>query len=54
MDQQTAELIEREETQHEHHYHNYRGPFWMVIPDGHVLQKCCKCPATRAIHGDHA
>lgn len=35
-------------------FHDYRGAIWMVIPDGHVLQKCCKCEATRLIHVDHA
>lgn len=39
---------------HEHCYHAYGGPIWMVVPDGHVLEKCCKCEATRLIHIDHA
>lgn len=25
----------------------------MVIPDGHVTQKCCRCPATQVVHKDH-
>lgn len=39
---------------HGHCWHAYQGPIWMVIPDGHVVQKCCQCPATRTIHQDHA
>jgi hypothetical protein len=38
---------------HDHCWHAYRGPIWMVIPDGHVLEKCCKCETTRLIHIDH-
>lgn len=25
----------------------------MVIPDGHVLEKCCKCEATQLVHCEH-
>lgn len=39
---------------HEHCWHAFRGPIWMVIPDGHILQKCCGCDAKRTIHIDHA
>lgn len=39
---------------HEHCYHAYRGPMMMVIPDGHIVQKCCKCSSTRTVHADHA
>lgn len=42
------------ETGHQHCYHAYHGPIWMVIPDGHIVQKCCKCEATRLVHIDHA
>lgn len=41
------------ESSHNHCWHIYRGPIWMVIPDGHVLQKCCKCDATQMAHVDH-
>jgi hypothetical protein len=37
----------------EHCYHVYRGSFMRVLPDGHVLQKCCSCCSTRTIHRDH-
>jgi hypothetical protein len=40
--------------EHEHCWHAYRGALHMVIPDGHTVQKCCKCEATRTIHMDHA
>lgn len=36
-----------------HCYHNFRGPIWMVIPDGHVVQKCCKCNDTIVVHIEH-
>lgn len=39
---------------HDHCWHAYQGAIWMVIPDGHVVQKCCKCPETRLVHIDHA
>lgn len=42
------------ETNHSHCWHIHRGPIWMVIPDGHVLQNCCQCGASRMIHIDHA
>lgn len=38
---------------HEHCFHAYRGAIHMVIPDGHVLEKCCKCETTRMVHIDH-
>jgi hypothetical protein len=25
----------------------------MVIPDGHILEKCCQCPTTRLVHMEH-
>ena len=33
--------------EHKHCWHDYRGAIWMVIPDGHIVQKCCKCSRTR-------
>ncbi len=42
------------EGNHEHCFHALRGPIFMVVPDGHIVQKCCKCEATRVIHADHA
>jgi hypothetical protein len=39
---------------HAHCYHLHRGPIWMVIPDGHVVMKCCGCPHTVTVHADHA
>lgn len=38
---------------HEHCWHAHRGPIWMVIPNGHTVQQCCKCQATRTVHVDH-
>lgn len=38
---------------HEHCYHPFNGPVSMVLEDGHVLLKCCKCPATKTEHQDH-
>ena len=43
----------KSETQHEHCWHVKRGPIWMVIPDGHVVQECCKCHSIRTTHADH-
>ena len=39
---------------HKHCFHAYRGVIWMVIPDGHILEKCCNCEITRLVHVDHA
>lgn len=38
---------------HEHCWHTFRGLIHMVIPDGHAVQKCCKCKTTRTVHVDH-
>ncbi len=46
-------LVITEDKSHEHCFHVYRGPIWMVIPDGHTVQKCCKCLTTRLVHVDH-
>lgn len=40
--------------EHEHCFHLFRGVFHMVLPDGHVLEKCCKCQQTRVIHAEHS
>ena len=37
-----------------HCWHDFRGPLWIVLPDGHVVQKCCHCEQTRTIHVEHA
>jgi hypothetical protein len=42
-----------EDSNHEHCYHAFTGPIWMVVPPGHVVQKCCKCESVRTIHVDH-
>lgn len=46
-------LINSAECGHTHCYHMYTGAIWMVVPDGHVVQKCCKCTSTRTVHIDH-
>lgn len=38
---------------HDHCWHAYQGMIHMVVPNGHVLQKCCHCEATRTVHADH-
>ena len=45
---------QRAEEDHKHCYHVFRGVIFMVVPDGHIVQKCCKCEAQRVIHTDHA
>lgn len=47
-------MQEHNHNDHVHCWHALRGPIWMVIPDGHTVQKCCECSATRTIHVDHA
>lgn len=37
----------------EHCYHVHHGPIWMVVPDGHVVIRCCKCGATKLEHREH-
>lgn len=39
---------------HSHCWHIFRGPIWMVVPDGHIVQQCCECQTSRTIHADHA
>lgn len=36
-----------------HCWHHYRGAILMVIPDGHVVQECCKCHQHRTVHAEH-
>lgn len=38
---------------HECCYHMYHGSILMVVPDGHIVQKCCKCACIRTTHADH-
>jgi hypothetical protein len=38
---------------HKHCFHTYNGIIHMVIPDGHILEKCCQCPTTRLVHMEH-
>jgi hypothetical protein len=45
--------ISETEPEHEHCWHDYRGAIHMVIPDGHLVQKCCKCDSYRTVHADH-
>jgi hypothetical protein len=37
-----------------HCWHAFRRAFMMVLPNGYVLQECCKCHEHRTIHADHA
>lgn len=36
-----------------HCWHPKKGAIAMVVPDGHVVQQCCDCPAIRTIHEAH-
>ena len=37
-----------------HCWHLHTGPLLMVVPEGHVVEKCCQHPeATRLVHVDH-
>jgi hypothetical protein len=38
---------------HAHCFHRFYGIIHMVVPDGHVLEKCCGCDATRTVHIEH-
>lgn len=42
------------ERQCEHCYHTKQGPIMMWVPDGHVVEECCKCHGWRTIHRSHA
>ncbi len=35
-------------------YHTFRGVLFMVVPDGHTVQKCCGCENMRTVHVEHA
>lgn len=39
--------------EHQHCYHISTKPIMMVVPDGYVVQKCCKCESVRTIHSAH-
>ena len=39
--------------QKEHCFHPYCGVIHMVIPDGHVLVKCCQCEHMETRHAAH-
>jgi hypothetical protein len=36
-----------------HCFHPYEGPYMAVLPNGYVLEQCCKCEKTRQIHRAH-
>lgn len=36
-----------------HCWHTMRGPLWIVLKDGFIVQQCCRCEATRQVHRDH-
>ncbi len=38
---------------HECCFHIFSGPIHMVVPDGHVIEKCCGCSCTRSVHREH-
>lgn len=38
---------------HEHCYRPFGGPIHMVLPNGHVLMKCCHCESTETRHAAH-
>lgn len=38
---------------HEHCMHPFTGVLHMVVPDGHVVEKCCKCPHMETRHVAH-
>lgn len=40
-------------SQCKHCWHIFTGPLLMVVPDGHVVEKCCSCKAMRTIHRGH-
>lgn len=39
---------------HSHCWHATRGPVMQVMKDGYMHQTCCRCPASRTVHRDHA
>lgn len=40
-------------TEHEHCWHLFRGGVMIVLPDGYIVQKCCKCSEARQVHAEH-
>lgn len=38
----------------DHYWHANRGAMMVCLPDGFIVQRCCKCHETRSIHADHA
>ena len=34
----------------DHCYHRHTGPLMMVIKDGHIVERCCKCGCLRQVH----
>lgn len=34
-------------------WHFYVGAIWMVVPEGHVVEQCCACGASRTVHREH-
>lgn len=32
-----------------HCWHFFYGPGINLVPDGHVVEKCCQCPATQTV-----
>jgi hypothetical protein len=38
----------------EHHWHAFSGVIHMVVPQGHIVQSCCKCSSIRTVHRGHA
>ena len=37
-----------------HCWHRFFGVLHMVVPQGRIVQECCKCSQTRVVHSDHA
>lgn len=48
-------LLESLQTKSKHTccFHTFRGPLMMVVPDGHVVEKCCECDCMRTVHIEH-
>lgn len=37
----------------DHCLHSYTGPILMVVPNGHVVLKCCQCKCMVTRHPGH-
>jgi len=37
----------------DHCWHLNHSPLLMVIPDGYIVQCCCKCHVNRTVHRSH-